>query len=506
MNKYITKLMALLVAGICLCSVRAADFNQDGHHDYLLVNSSTHQLAIWHMNGLSFVSGAYGPTVPAGWTLVGPGDFNGDGYPDLLLINASHQTAIWYLRDGTFLGGVYGPTFINGFVPKAVDDMDGDGRPDILAYNPTTSALWVVLMNNNNIKTTSTATVSKVVGMQTSGIQETDLATSAPQARTSQFVLATIPPHWAVVESANRQIMLINTSTFQTANWAMGFNGSSFSILRAFYGPNQPSGWSIHSLVDFNLDGWNDYLLHGALGKSAAWYLNQNGTLIGGGYGPNIPAGFSFATEGLKTCSYGVSPTAKTVTTSGASFLVNVVTEFGCPWTYHSNTGWIHVGTSRTIYGTGSVFVTVDSGPAASGSLTVANQTVTVTRGDSGILTGHWRGLEGINDGCNTYLTTHDIHIVQTGTNITGTWGPETLPCPCLQQGGNKWVDNGTLTGSFVNGVITIHAVGVTVAACGTSYHVDTTYTGFITPFLNNTSITLSQPGGNQFQMIKQAN
>src|SRR5438034_1200626 len=53
-------------------AARAAisDFNGDGHPDYLLQNANTHQTAIWYLNNNVFVSGAYGPTLPAGWSLV----------------------------------------------------------------------------------------------------------------------------------------------------------------------------------------------------------------------------------------------------------------------------------------------------------------------------------------------------------------------------------------------------------------------------------------------------
>ena len=43
-----------------------------------------------------FAGGAYGPTLPAGWTLIGTADFNSDGKTDFVLFNPStRQTAIW---------------------------------------------------------------------------------------------------------------------------------------------------------------------------------------------------------------------------------------------------------------------------------------------------------------------------------------------------------------------------------------------------------------------------
>ena len=47
-----------------------ADFNNTGHPDYLLYNAATRQTAIWYMNNNAYVTGAFGPTLPAGWSLV----------------------------------------------------------------------------------------------------------------------------------------------------------------------------------------------------------------------------------------------------------------------------------------------------------------------------------------------------------------------------------------------------------------------------------------------------
>jgi FG-GAP-like repeat len=88
------------------------DFNGDSKPDYLLFNN-TRQTAIWYMNNNTFLSGAYGPTLPVGtgWDLEDVGDFNGDSKPDYVLFNdPAPQTAIWYMNNNTFVSGAYGPT------------------------------------------------------------------------------------------------------------------------------------------------------------------------------------------------------------------------------------------------------------------------------------------------------------------------------------------------------------------------------------------------------------
>jgi hypothetical protein len=52
--------------------VAAADFNGGGNPDYVLYKASTRQTAIWYLYNNVFAGGAYGPTLPPGWSLVAP--------------------------------------------------------------------------------------------------------------------------------------------------------------------------------------------------------------------------------------------------------------------------------------------------------------------------------------------------------------------------------------------------------------------------------------------------
>ena len=48
------------------------------------------------MNNNIHVGTASGPNIPGDWQLVGVADFNLDGHPDFVLYNSStHQTSIW---------------------------------------------------------------------------------------------------------------------------------------------------------------------------------------------------------------------------------------------------------------------------------------------------------------------------------------------------------------------------------------------------------------------------
>ena len=68
--------MARFLAEVNSTSVRdligAADFNGDSKADYALFDASTLSTATWHLSNNVYVSGLFGPTVPAGWSLVAP--------------------------------------------------------------------------------------------------------------------------------------------------------------------------------------------------------------------------------------------------------------------------------------------------------------------------------------------------------------------------------------------------------------------------------------------------
>ena len=77
----------------------------------MLYKGSTRQTAIWYMHNNVFAGGAFGPILPAGWSLIDVADFNRDGNNDYALFNSStRQTAIWYLSGIMLIGGAWGPT------------------------------------------------------------------------------------------------------------------------------------------------------------------------------------------------------------------------------------------------------------------------------------------------------------------------------------------------------------------------------------------------------------
>src|SRR4051794_29255093 len=83
-------------------------------------------------------------------------------------------------------------------------------------------------------------------------------------------------------------------------------------------------------------------------------------------------------------CTYGVTPTSHTVSSSTSSNGVTVTAGSGCIWTAVSTAAWITVTAGASGAGNGTVSYSVGSNTSANqrnGSLTVAGQTVSVTQG-----------------------------------------------------------------------------------------------------------------------------
>lgn len=107
------------------------DFDGDGKSDLLWRDAAGH-VAIWEMNGTAFVRGDTVASVDAGWSVAGIGDFDGDGRSDILWHNTDGNVAIWEMNG---LVAKAGATITNAgpdWVIAGVADYNGDGRSDIL--------------------------------------------------------------------------------------------------------------------------------------------------------------------------------------------------------------------------------------------------------------------------------------------------------------------------------------------------------------------------------------
>lgn len=137
--------------------VTVEDFNEDGNPDIVLQHDEG-WLAIWYMDGIHLETAEFlQPNHPgdAKWTVVGSGDFNTDGKPDLAFQHQDGTLALWYL-DGTRLTQ---STLLNPSLPneapwrvRSVTDLDSDGQPDLLFQHRGVGTIAVWFMDNDELR------------------------------------------------------------------------------------------------------------------------------------------------------------------------------------------------------------------------------------------------------------------------------------------------------------------------------------------------------------------
>lgn len=137
--------------------VTVQDFDADGNPDIVLQHDEG-WLAIWHMDGIHLETAEFfQPNHPGDrkWVVVGSGDFNADGKPDLVFQHQDGTLALWYL-DGTRLTQ---STLLNPSLPndgpwrvKSVTDLDSDGQPDLLFQHRGVGTIAVWFMDNDDLR------------------------------------------------------------------------------------------------------------------------------------------------------------------------------------------------------------------------------------------------------------------------------------------------------------------------------------------------------------------
>ncbi|HMK91355.1 MAG TPA: VCBS repeat-containing protein [Methylocystis sp.] len=155
--------------------VGAGDFNGDGNGD-ILFRDSNGDVQIWEMNGGSVVNTCTVGTMPTNWSIVGVGDFDGDGKSDILWraansprvrrgsgvssVNDSGEVMIWFMngcqiQSAPLIGEISANWSIVG-----TGDFNGDGYSDILMLN-TSGDVQIWEMQGATInKTLSVGSVS----------------------------------------------------------------------------------------------------------------------------------------------------------------------------------------------------------------------------------------------------------------------------------------------------------------------------------------------------------
>jgi hypothetical protein len=142
--------------------VGTGDFNRDGWPDILWrYNGSGGRNVVWHMKGATYLSAAnLNAVADLNWQVAGTGDFNRDGWPDILwrYNGSGGKNVVWYMQGATRTGTASLPAVTDlKWKIEGTGDFDGDGWPDILWRYYGSGGKNVVWYMKNAIRTGTTS-------------------------------------------------------------------------------------------------------------------------------------------------------------------------------------------------------------------------------------------------------------------------------------------------------------------------------------------------------------
>ena len=247
-----------------------ADFDGNGEPDIVWQNTSTGQVSInyYNLGGAVLTNWNWlNMATDTTWRVVGSGDFDGNGVPDLVLQNISTRqvTVNYYGGSGgaTLTNWAYlNSTGVPGWTVVAVADVNGDGIPDLIWQNDTTRQVTV-----NYYGGTGGATLVSWAYLNSSGI-----------------------PGWKVVAAADfdgngvPDLVWQNTATRQvTVNYYGGSGGATLLGWNWLNSSGVP-GWTIIGANDFDGNGVPDLVWQGDATSQVTvnYYAGPGGAIFQG--------------------------------------------------------------------------------------------------------------------------------------------------------------------------------------------------------------------------------
>ena len=238
----------------------AGDFNGDGKADVLwLDNSGT--VTDWLGTANGVLAGNYTNSalnVPAGWSVAGVGDFNGDGRSDVLWRNSAGTVTDWLgTAKGGFVGNLQnaGDTVASTWEIVGTGDFNGDGKSDVLWRDVN-------------------GTVTDWLGTATGGFLG-NLANAHDS----------LPSSWHVIGTGDfngdgKDDILWRNDGGTVTEW-LGTASGGFVGNWANSNQNLPLNWQVAGIGDFNGDGISDLLWRDSNGTVTDWLGTASGAFTG---------------------------------------------------------------------------------------------------------------------------------------------------------------------------------------------------------------------------------
>jgi hypothetical protein len=241
------------------------DFNGDGVPDLLWRNQSG-MLVDWTMSGSTIISSAGvtmggTPTTPDGtWSIVGTGDFSGNGKADVLWRSANGSLVDWTMNGSqvmasqqlTLGGAAAAPD--SSWSVVGIGDFDGDGKADLLWRNANGSLVeWT--MNGAQISS------SQAVALQ-----------GTPVMPDSSWSVAAIGDF----DGDGKADILWRNTNGTLIDWTM--NGSQVANVQQVTQGGSPvsidPSWQVVQVGNFDGNGATDILLRNSNGALEEWSMN----------------------------------------------------------------------------------------------------------------------------------------------------------------------------------------------------------------------------------------
>ena len=203
------------------------------------------RVGVWKLDGLHLrASLEYEPPrPPEGFALVGAGDFNGDGKPDLLFESGAGDPVVWHMDRELRIGSRELDRLPVGERVALVVDWDDDGLADLL----TRDGFGAVAVRSRNARGKWQAAA----------------------------VLALIPDAWRLIGTGDfdgngERDLLLERAGLGVEAWLF-VEGEKSLVVSWIENDQMPEGWSAVGSTDFDGDGIQDVALQNGDGSFAFW-------------------------------------------------------------------------------------------------------------------------------------------------------------------------------------------------------------------------------------------
>lgn len=231
-----------------------SDFNGDGRDDVLWLHDQPLPYALPAMQWLSRQDGTFAFNADAvypiisGWLAVGTGDFNGDGFDDILWQHLGRTLTNWLGQAGGTFFSNHDAFFdrLNTLRVVGTGDFNDDSLDDLLLRN-----------DEGDVGYSKAAAGGIFDGLDVS---------------------YGLPLNWNVLgtgdfDADGHDDVLLRHDSGLITEWLGGANGTFFSN-HAVATYALDTAWEVQGIGDFNGDGFDDVLLRHANGTVTEWLAN----------------------------------------------------------------------------------------------------------------------------------------------------------------------------------------------------------------------------------------